>query len=305
MAKLLHINTKKTVPLRSQHIFGRHPGGSNTLLTNTEASRLHASIQWNGRIWSIQDTSQNGTFVNGNKIPKGLKNELQKDDLIHFGSTTSSPWQLIDNDDPKSLLIPVDATIEPIELSGIVVLPDENHPQITLYQTSNEQWLYEDQTGITKLKPGVTVSIDKMSWYFVSAETLESTKALDQNDKPFSSRVEAQFSVSQNEEHVSLSLLWQNQTINLGERVHHYLILILARKHLSDSAAGIEKSEQGWLDKDIICHETGLEESHINIQIYRLRRQLIQAQPNAQELLQIIARRRREIRIVVDSIKIE
>lgn len=303
MAKLLHKETKEIIILRSQHIFGRHPAGSNTILNNTESSRLHASIQWNGRDWSIQDTSQNGTFVNGRKIPNGLKNELNKNDEIHFGSLDSPCWTFINDQEPKSLLVSTDPNAKTIELEGIIALPNEDSPQITIYQTLNQQWLYENQTGVTQLTHGSIVSIDDSSWYFVSAETLESTNFLDQTQKP--TPIEAQFTVSQNEEHISLKLIWNNQKINLGERVHHYLLLILARKQLEDNQAGIKASEQGWLDKDIICEETGLEETHINIQIYRLRKQLMQVQPTAKTLLQIVERRRREIRLAVDTIKIK
>ncbi|MFK8011301.1 MAG: FHA domain-containing protein [Marinicellaceae bacterium] len=303
MAKLLHKETQEIIILRSQHIFGRHPAGSNTLLNNTESSRLHASIQWNGRDWSIQDTSQNGTFVNAKKIHNGLKNIIKKGDEIHFGSLDSSCWVFINDHEPQSLLVSTDSNAITIELEGIIALPDEDSPQITIYQTSNKQWLYENQTGVSQLTHGSIVSTDESNWYFVSAETLESTNFLDQTQKPKS--IEAQFTISQNEEHTSLKLIWNNQKINLGERVHHYLLLILARKHLKDSQAGIKATEQGWLDKDIICEETGLEETHINIQIYRLRKQLMQIQPTAKNLLQIIERRRREIRLAVDIIKIK
>ena len=303
MAKLIHNKTETIIILRSQHIFGRHPAGSNTLLNNTESSRLHASIQWDGRDWSIQDTSQNGTFVNGKKIPNRLRSHLRKGDLIQFGSLESSSWEFINDTEPKSLLVSTDADSQIIELENMIVLPNESSPQITIYQTSNQQWLCENQTGVSQLTHGSIVTFDEQSWYFVSSETLESTNFLDQTHKP--SLIEAQFKVSQNEEHTSLKLIWNNQKINLGERVHHYLLLILARKKLEDSKAGVNVNEQGWLDKDIICQDTGLEESHINIQIYRFRKQLMQTHPRAKELLQIIARRRREIRLAVDTIHIK
>ena len=92
--------------------------------------------------------------------------------------------------------------------------------------------------------------------------------------------------------------------IDLGERTHHYLLLILARKRMEDQQSLAEENEHGWMDKLLICQQIGLDENHLNIHIYRFRKQLIKARPITMQLMQIIERRRGEIRLGLDTINI-
>ncbi len=304
MAKLLNTQTNERIPLRSQHIFGRHSASSNTVLENAEASRLHASILWNGGFWMLQDTSSNGTFLNDVAMVSGSKRRLKQGDVIKFGALDACGWVLENDDEPKSMLYPLTQNTDPIELEGMLVLPDAKTPQLTFYQLPNEDWVCESQSGLIELESGTKVSTHTDSWYFVDANTFERTQQATNKGEISAMPVKVDFTVSKNEEHVSLSILFDNIQIDLGERAHHYLMLFLARRRLHDLQSGIEDSEQGWLDKEILCQQTGLDEKHINLHIYRFRKQLIQAQPAALQLIQIIERRRGELRFAFKSVEV-
>ena len=105
MATLLNTVTKHMTLLRSHHIFGRHSGSSHTVLDNLESSRLHASIYWNGSHWLIQDSSSNGTFVNGKALTTQVKTRLKVGDSIQFGAMNACSWVFYDDHPPKSLLL--------------------------------------------------------------------------------------------------------------------------------------------------------------------------------------------------------
>ncbi len=302
MGILLNQKTNNRVFLRSYHVFGRHPGSSNTLLGNPEASRIHASILWNGSYWTLKDSSSNGTFVNNKAIVTAVKVALKCGDKICFGNIKASPWILMDDSAPKSMLVPIKSEEPVLELESVVVIPNENNPQITLYQEPNGDWLCENNSGIMRLESGSKVSIKHKSWYFVNAKPLDETKKADQLTDNITTVIRINFSVSRNEEHVSLGIVFEGEQIDLGERTHHYLLLVLARKRINDQQSGVEESEQGWVDKDRLCQQLGLDENHINIQIYRLRKQLMQVNPMAVQLLQIIERRRGEIRFGLDTL---
>lgn len=308
MASLLNTQTNQQILLRSLHILGRHPGSCNTLLNNPEASRLHASILWNGSYWLIQDTSSNGTFVNSSVIATGVKTRLKADDIIQFGGLNACPWVFSNDDAPKDMLLPINSDSLPIELEGIVVLPNEKLPEITLYQSSGDQWLCEDQKGIVELESGAKISTNNLSWYFISADTFDETIKSNQLNSKNLMPIKVDFTVSKNEEHVSLCIHFGKQTIDLGERIHHYLLLMLARKRLEDGESGLEDGEQGWIDNKLLSRQTGLDENHINIQIYRFRKQLIKACSSstlsATQLIQIIERRRGELRFSLKTVYI-
>jgi hypothetical protein len=119
------------------------------------------------------------------------------------------------------------------------------------------------------------------------------------------SRIVAYFKVSQNEEHVSLQLKLDQQELQLHERNHHYLLLLLARQRIDDKLAQFADSEQGWLDKDVFADMLQLSETHINIHLYRFRQQLLKVLPKGQPMPQLIERRKGELRFNCTDVHID
>lgn len=304
MASLRNTKSKHSFVLRTQHIFGRHSAGSHTVLENPEASRLHASILWNGAYWILQDTSSNGTFLNGQSVSTGIKSRLKLGDKIQFGAMDAPTWVFNNDQPPKSLLVPLIDGLSPIELTGVVVLPNEASPDIILYQNDTGHWVVEDESGAVRLEAGHKVSTAQSSWVFIDAETADNTRQAEHVLHQGLTVYGIKFDVSKDEEHVCVTLKRGEMTIDLGERVHHYLILFLARKRLKDSKHGVESSEQGWIDKSSLTQQTGWDEKHINLHIFRFRKQLIEVNPNALQLLQMVEKRRGSLRLALTAIEI-
>jgi len=304
MAVLQNNRTKEKVVLLGEHLFGRQVGESNTVLTNPKVSRMHAWIIWGVEGWFLQDSSTNGTFVNDSRIYPGTKIRLKINDLIKFGGGGSDYWMLLNVDAPKTMLLAITKGLSDIVLDDIVALPSEVNPEVTIYVSPEGQWVCESQSGISYLKSGDRVGIKDSVWRFVEAapevETLVVAGALSAKV----SSIQSIFSVSQNEEHVSLRLIINDQELDLKQRTHHYLMLMLARKRLEDEDEGFQIEEQGWMDKAQLGRLMGLNETHINIQVYRFRKQLIKALPSNIELPQLIETRRGEIRFAAEVIKI-
>lgn len=106
-----------------------------------------------------------------------------------------------------------------------------------------------------------------------------------------------QFHVSLNEEHVFLRMVpTYGGAIDLGERVHHYCLVTLARQRLHDARRGIDPSSQGWLAVEQLAKMLGLEATHLNIQIYRARQHIASALPPGVDGSVVVERRRGEIR---------
>jgi len=105
------------------------------------------------------------------------------------------------------------------------------------------------------------------------------------------------FDVSLNEEHTWLQIACSGHPlINLGERIHHYSLLTLARHRLGDARRGYEADSQGWLAIAQLEKMLGLDGKYLNIQIFRARRQLQKALPAGVSIDAVIERRRGEIR---------
>jgi hypothetical protein len=304
MATLQNLQTGETIILMAQHIIGRHPASSNTVLLSPDASRVHATIAWDGEFWSLQDSSTNGTYVNGKRLSRGTAQRLNKDDEIKFANLNADGWNMLNVDAPKSLLIPEMPGLPPIVLEGIAVLPSEEAPEITLYMSPLGHWVCESESGISTLESGDRVGTDDSIWRFEEAMTCAETVQIEEQSIASASDIEIHFDVSQNEEHVAVKFKMADQIIDLGERNHHYLLLILARQRKADKQSGVSEPEQGWLEKEQLSQMLGLSETHINIQVYRFRKQIVKALPESLILPQIIERRTGEIRFVYDNIQI-
>ncbi len=304
MAKLINLSTEDTVTLLIQHIFGRHPDTSHTILSQPDTSRMHASIFWDGEHWLLQDSSSNGTFINDRQVARSVKHPLSKGDKIKFASLNAEAWEFIDDSAPKSLLIPITPGLNAIELETLAVLPSEDNPEITLYMSPNGHWICESKAGISMLKSGDLVGNHDKTWRFIEAKASEATINVDSDEVTISKQIGIYFDVSQNEEHVSLKFNLDGEEFDLSERNHHYLLLLLARKRISDMKNGIAPSEQGWIDKEALSQMLGQSESHINIQIYRFRKQIINTLPSSLSLPQPIERRTREIRFAYNNVVI-
>lgn len=103
--------------------------------------------------------------------------------------------------------------------------------------------------------------------------------------------------VSLNEEHVTCTIeIGATLRANLGERSHHYCLLTLARLRMEDARLGLDASSQGWIDNNVLATMLGLDVPHLNIQIHRLRRQVLKSLPPGVEPFEVIERRRGEVR---------
>lgn len=110
-----------------------------------------------------------------------------------------------------------------------------------------------------------------------------------------------QFTVSLDEEHVFLDLAIGGHRFALGERVHHYPLLLLARRRLEDIARGLDSSSQGWLDIERLSVMLGIERAHLNIQLFRMRRQIdLACKPGRP----VVERRRGQIRFCAPAVAI-
>lgn len=106
------------------------------------------------------------------------------------------------------------------------------------------------------------------------------------------------FHTSQNEEHTSLSVLGVSaQPINLGERIHHYVLLLLARSKLDDVKRGLEPDSCGWIVIEQLARMLGVDNAYLNIQIHRARTQFSRALGASNTWPALIERRRGEVRL--------
>lgn len=277
MAILQELHTQHPLYLGSLHLFGRNPSRVDTVLHNADASKIHASIRWNGTLWEIVDHSRNGTLIDEQTLLKNSKMALAMGHTIRFAAGGQQSWRVINLDAPCPMLLPINHGKSPISLSKLHLLPDEIAPEVSIHLASNGQWRREDVSGCTILQDGDKVYVAGDTWQFFNRFEVDAT--IDINACRYSATPDALFNfmVSQNEEHIQLTIVAGEQQVNLGERTHHYSLLLLARRRFSDARRGWDAWSQGWISVEKCAAMLGIEPKHLNMQLHRARQQIARA----------------------------
>lgn len=286
MAMIENLSTGEKVFLKPHHVFGRNREKADTELRSKEISQIHASIRWDGSEWMVTDFSRNGVWIDGVRLVPGKSAGLKEGCIIHFGSSGSAAWKLSDLKPPSCVLFPITHNGPAIELNRLHALPDDETPDILVYMSPNGQWVYENENGMTPLAGGDMIHHNTGSWQFFCAEPVDTTYSREEDRN-----IRFIFYVSADEEHVVVKMQSGGDMIDLGERAHHYMLLTLARQRLKDALDGMDQATQGWVELDRMSEMLSLEPCHLNIHIFRARKQINAALPETLNLPQVVERR--------------
>jgi hypothetical protein len=286
MGILKNIKTGESIFLKSHHIFGRNREKADTQLKDRDVSQIHASVRWNGREWMLTDFSRNGTWIDGVRAVPGEKTRLRIENVVRFSTLGRSEWRLVDNMPPSNVIVPLKGGGPAIMLDRIHALPSEEEPDISVYISQTGEWVCENEKGVYPLKNGDIITHNQGVWQFFGDDPVDVTLS-----KKIAKEIRFHFHVSTDEEHVFLRIQADKETIDLGERAHHYMLLTLARQRLRDAEDGVDQETQGWIETDRAAGMLGIDPSHLNIQIYRSRKQIDDALSELQNPPQVIERR--------------
>jgi len=285
--------------LRDYHTFGRRVDTVDTVLQHAFISKLHAIIEWREPSWYVKDVSKNGLKLNGKIIPIQKQMPLKKGDVIDFAGMNEVTLTMVDLAAPEAMLINTEQPSETIALSESLLLPNESSPELALYLCPDrEQWFADNISKGIEIGPfdhNDTIKIENSTWKFLLVAEDDATTEFDPKQVTLD-EVVFRFDVSQDEESTNLTLIENGIEIDLGERSHHYLLVHLIRHRLTD--------QSGWLDSQLLMKELGLEETHMNIHIFRARKQVAKALPNAAGHSKLIERRRGALRVNISNIEI-
>lgn len=296
MGILINKKTGGRVVLRSQHVVGRNALRSDTLLSDPDISLLHALLRWQDRHWFIADYGRNGTFLDGRQLVKGQWTLLSANQHLRFGVSPRNLWYVADVAAPVTALIPLDTDDGLIELASSNLLPNEETPEMALYQTAAAQWRLETPDEVRVLDDGDTLCLSgktyQLSIPYLVDETQPSARYAPET-LPY-----LNFVLSLDEEHTRMMLQYGSESVDLGVREHHYCLVTLARKRLRDMQLNLDISAQGWIDCAELAKSLGIDPTHLNIQIFRARNQLLKVSPDhSNHLANIVERRRGSIRL--------
>lgn len=295
MGTLLDPRTGERVVLRAEHVFGRNALRADTALDDPGISLMHAVVRWRNGRWMLSDHSRNGTYVDGRALAPGEPFPLQVGAEVRLGRGPGAAWRVQDVAEPVDALVPPDSRQPVIALAPHNLLPSSAAPELCIYQARPGLWMLEQNGETRALKDGDRVQVGGGQHRFLAAAPMDDTQVAETPRDAAAPCLVMRLSLD--EEHASLEVKDGAASTDLGERSHHYCLATLARRRVADQARGIEAGAQGWLGSAELSRMLGMEPTHLNIQIFRAREQLMTALPGLAALSRLIERRRGELRI--------
>ena len=270
MGRLREIQSARSFELEPEHLIGRSPRNS-LVIDHQLVSAQHAVLRWTGTEWTVRDLgSLNGTFMAGTRISRAPV-PIRDGAKIFFGSLDIA-WELVDASAPRPLLISVDDGSSLWIDGEVLALPTIDNPVVTVFRDGNGIWMLERSDGIRPLGvDGDTFEVEGRRWRFSSATSFARTTE-SAPDAPEPPRLT--FSVSSDEEHVEISTEINGETVSLGTSPRYYLLLTLARQRAADRAQGLPETSCGWMHHEDLQKALALGQQHLNIDVFRIRRQL-------------------------------
>ncbi len=298
------------VTLLSRHLVGRSRL-ADLRMTEPTVSGEHAVLRWTGRDWELHDLgSRNGTTLDGRRLAAGERIAIARGALISFGQADNT-WRLADDAQPTIMALRDGQDTQISARNDLLALPGDDDPAAVVYRDAAGSWILEQAGETTRVADRSTVCVAGRDYVLhipdIIAPTWDNSSPV-----PHLASLTLQFSVSRDEEYVALTARGEHQVIDLGARAHHAVLLTLARSRLADrkareapdrSAAPPESSE-GWVYQDELATQLAMDETHLNVAVFRCRRQLAEA--GIVGAASIIERRRptREIRLGVSRVEI-
>ena len=252
-------------------VVGRSPLCTRQL-EGADVSNEHASLRWNGTHWELRDlNSRNGTFAGGERLGPGQVADVVAGMTIRFGA--SGVFEVPDDSPPPPMARRAEDGRWVIACSGLLALPDETAPSATVHLDTHGRWLLEQGGQAEAVAHADAVTITGQTWrLFLPNADLKTAEP--PNPELALRGVCLQFVVSRDEEHVQLFAITPSRRIDLKARAHHYVLLTLARSRQHDREAGVPEPEQGWIYYDALARMLSTERTHVNVAVYRLRKQL-------------------------------
>ncbi len=239
-----------------------------------KASREHARITHEKEAWTVRDLgTTNGTFVNGERLAAGAARSLAVGDRLGFGDTVVE-WLLFDASPPAAMARRLDDDVMFVTEDLVLALPSADLPLVTVLAHEGS-WILEMDGQSRPARDGEVISLQGAAYMLHLPEAGAATDDIEGRAQKLA-RVELKFRVSRDEERVEVTVTSAAGASVLAPRAHHYAWLTLARARLKDqSNSGLTEDQHGWVDVDDLCSQLKIDETHLNVAIYRIRKDVM------------------------------
>lgn len=254
---------------------GRAPLSELRIADSTVSSQ-HALLRYTPEGWTVRDlASTNGTWVDGQRLATGAACSLSRGAAVAFGRIEES-WEVVDDGPPTAAVMVVGDPRAIVEANdGLLALPEEDNPEAVVLRAPDGTWNLESSSHHGPLADGDTFQIAGKTYLFSDGGSggLETERV---GDRPIRWRVadsRIRFMVSRDEEEVALQVQHGAHSVQVSNRSHFYLLLLLARSRIKDELEeNLPPPVAGWRYAEDLCDALKVSRINVNVLVHRLRR---------------------------------
>jgi hypothetical protein len=259
--------TNESRTLEAYSLVGRGPA-CGVILKDERISYEHACVKYIPKGWALRDLgSTNGTWLNGQKVTPGVDLELRVGDSIAFGQNDLA-WKLEDAAPPEPMALPLHGGEPAILTDGVILLPTSDSPTHSIFRSADGGWTLESSNHVRALEPGDVLEVNGASFRFSCPNEWQATAKI-QRVRLVTESV-LHFEVSDDEEHVSLTVECDGERMPFGRSNAYYFLLTLARLR-NDDRRPQRDSEAGWTHREDLMKMLKCGEQQLNVWVFRVR----------------------------------
>lgn len=269
----LLVNGGARVAVAAHCLVGRSSACTVRIQT-PQVSAEHARLSYRDGSWTVRDLhSKNGTLVNGERLEPGGARALRAGDRLSFGDAAIA-WTLVDAAPPVAMARRCSTDEVLCAEGGMLALPSPEEPLVTLFEGDGGGWVLEVDGQPRAVEDGERIDVAGQAFVLHLPVSVVSTIEA-QARRSGVEDVELRFRVSRDEEAVEVTVVEPAGERVLAPRAHHYTWLVLARARLRDGdTAGRVEAQRGWVFVDELCRMLSVDETKLNVEIYRIRQDL-------------------------------
>ena len=226
--------------------------------------------------WLIRDLgSTNGSYVNDQRVEAGQTVRLARGSELWFGKESA----VLESVQPPTVCAScLDTNRHYSALNGVITLPDEADPLVTVFQGTDGSWFveHEDETKTATDGEVLHAAGRRFRLHIPSAGSARSHVSTQEGSALIirSKIFELVFNVSSDQESIEVELHAGSRVLTVPPRQAHEVLLELARTRLQDRADGVAEGECGWVYAGDLATRLAYQRSRLNVAIHRIRRQL-------------------------------
>ncbi len=270
-------------------------------LEDGAVSGEHAVINWDGGSWRLRDLgSRNGTFLNDRRLAPGQSATLAEGDRVSLRRRDIS-WKVEEISQPNAFARRTHDGHVQLTEHGMLCLPSTDAPAATIFEDGSGSWVVEQDGVVTTARDNQQIDVAGSAWVLSLPQGIGPTAALSSSSFLMLEDASLAFRVSRDEELVDVELVLGEERHHLESRAHHYMLLTLARQRQHD--VELAPNERGWVYRQDLERMLKFDATHLNVQVYRARKQLHGAGLN--DAVRVVERRSGRLRLGISRFTIE